>query len=266
MPRHTGRTTAPAAPPPISELAGWLDLAPPRFATAAAYVLEHLRRAILSGVLADGTVLRQDELAERFGLSRMPVREAMRRLEAEGLLELKPHRGAVVASLSIRDISEKFEIRFALEGLALRLSVPNLTAAHLREARRQLAALAAAHDIAEHIEAHHRFHLALYAGADRPHLKQLIQQQHDAIERYIRVEAAVAEPDGDLAEHRALLAACSRHDVARALALSEEHILGAGARLVEAIEARRAPGADATDHRPAGGLLRAAAGSRGGRR
>ncbi|MFO1062067.1 MAG: GntR family transcriptional regulator [Dongiaceae bacterium] len=229
---------------------------PPRFATAAAHVADHLRRAILMGALVDGAVLRQDELAERFGLSRMPIRDALRQLEAEGLVEPKPHRGAVVAALSTQDITEKFEVRFALEGMALRLSVPRLTAVQLREARRQLAALAAQHGVAEHVEAHRRFHMALYAGADRPYLKQLIQRQFDAIERYIRVEAAVAPLDGDFAEHRALLVACGKHDVAGALAIAETHILGAGARLVEAIEARRSVAAShpqVAEHRPAAG-------------
>ena len=88
------------------------------------FVREELRRAISQGEFAPGVQLRQDELAERFGTSRIPVREALRQLEAEGFVTLLPNRGAVVSDLSIDEVIELLEIRIALECHALRLAIP----------------------------------------------------------------------------------------------------------------------------------------------
>src|SRR5689334_15832455 len=110
-----------------------LDLAPiigqstPRFRTASSFVSDMLRTAILTGVLKDGEPLRQDELAAALGVSRMPVREALRRLEAEGFVDFQPHKGAVVAELSAEEAEEIYEIRLTLECRRLRESIPHLT-------------------------------------------------------------------------------------------------------------------------------------------
>src|ERR1700694_1369842 len=92
-----------------------------------ALVADAVRIAILRGQLAPGQVLRQGELANQFGLSRVPVREALRQLETEGLVVSQPHRGAVVVDLSPEDIEEVFLIRITLETTALRLSVSKMT-------------------------------------------------------------------------------------------------------------------------------------------
>ena len=89
-------------------------------------VREGLRRAILAGEFAPGSQLRQDELAQRFGTSRIPVREALRQLEAEGLVSILPNRGATVSSLSLDEVLELMEIRIALECRALRMAIPNM--------------------------------------------------------------------------------------------------------------------------------------------
>src|SRR6266568_8237789 len=97
-------------------------------------VREALRRAISAGELAPGIQLRQDELAEKFGTSRIPVREALRHLEAEGFVTFLPNRGAVVSDLSIDEVVELLEIRIALECHALRLAIPAMGEIDLDEA------------------------------------------------------------------------------------------------------------------------------------
>src|SRR5689334_18278168 len=101
-------------------------------------VREALRVAISSGDLAPGFQLRQDELAERFGTSRIPVREALRQLEAEGFVTILPNRGAVVADLSVDEVIELLEIRIALECHALRLAIPAMGEMDLDETKKVL--------------------------------------------------------------------------------------------------------------------------------
>src|SRR5437868_3185775 len=91
--------------------------------------LEALRERILRGHYPEGEPLRQDALASELGVSRIPVREALRQLEAEGLVTFAPHRGAVVSSLSIDEITELFELRAEVEGELLRRAIPKMTAA-----------------------------------------------------------------------------------------------------------------------------------------
>ena len=98
-------------------------------------VADSLRELILDGTLGVGLQLRQEELARRFGVSRIPVREALGRLQAEGLVEHFANRGSVVAGRSVEDLLETLDIRIALESRALRLSLPNLTARDFKAAR-----------------------------------------------------------------------------------------------------------------------------------
>src|SRR5436190_15995488 len=102
-------------------------------------VRSELRRAIVDGEFESGSQLKQDELAERFGVSRIPVREALKQLAAEGLVTFHPNRGAVVSSLSLDDVLEMLEIRIALECRALRLAIPNMIDEDFDEATQILA-------------------------------------------------------------------------------------------------------------------------------
>src|SRR3954469_589073 len=103
--------------------------AQPSKSSAPDLVRDGLRKAIFAGDLVAGTQLRQDELASRFGTSRIPVREALRQLESEGLVTLHPNRGAAVSSVSLEDVLELLEIRIGLECRALKLAIPNMVAA-----------------------------------------------------------------------------------------------------------------------------------------
>ncbi len=210
------------------------DAAQAQRASTPELVADALREAILRGLYAPGQPLRQDAIAAALGLSKIPVREALRRLEAEGLVVLHANRGAVVAPLVPQEAQEIAEIRGALETLALRLALPNLTARDVRQAAAILDDLDAEDDIARWGALNRDFHQALYAPAGRPLLLDLIAAQHRRFDRYMRVVlASMCHQASSQAEHRALLAACQARDEAAAVAILERHIATAAALLAE---------------------------------
>lgn len=201
-----------------------------RYRTATEYVEAVLKQAILSGALAPGTPLRQEELAGRFEVSRMPIREALRQLEAQGLVDFEPHRGAIVVEITLADAADNFAIRGALEPQALRFSLPNLAEADFTLADELIAEIDGEEDPARMGELNRRFHMTLYAGAGLPRLLSLTEQHLVAADRYLRFHLAT---DGDMgqAEHRALVAACRAGDEAEALAVLARHLGRANAAL-----------------------------------
>lgn len=211
--------------------------APPR--TATQYVLDALRDGISTGKLQEGQQLVQNDIAETLNVSRMPVREALRILEAEGWVEFSPRRGAVVASLSVNDVSQIFEIRFALEALALRRSVPVIAPTILDRAASFLDEMDTESEIGRWVDLNRRFHLTLYADAGA-RLLDLIESQYEAVDRYLRLELAeMHNADESQEEHRAILAACRARDVKEAVRLLEPHIYEAGTDLANALSKRR---------------------------
>lgn len=200
----------------------------PRFRTATEFVEAALREAILSGVLPGGLPLRQEELAAAFGVSRMPVREALRQLEARALVEFHPHRGAVVMEISAQDAADISAIRAALEPAALRLSLPRLTRDDLALATDLIAEMDAEDDPGRMGELNRRFHMTLYARAGRSRLLALTEQHLAAADRYLRFQfAALGYHPRSQDEHNALLTACRERDTDRACALVTRHIAAA---------------------------------------
>jgi DNA-binding GntR family transcriptional regulator len=228
----------PAASGP-SPLAAIVDAARPRFRTAVEFVEEALREAILSGAIAGGTALRQEELAATFRTSRMPVREALRRLEAQALVDFYPHRGAVVADVTAAEAADNLAIRAALEPMALKLSLPHLTAADLDAAEALAEAMDDGGAIAEAGDLNRRFHMTLYGRAGRPRLLTLVEQHLAASERFIRFAYAnLGERQRSAAEHRAMVEACRAGDGKRACAVLARHIEGAGDRYLAFLSVR----------------------------
>jgi DNA-binding GntR family transcriptional regulator len=196
-----------------------------RYRTTQDMVSGGLREAILGGTLAGGEPLRQEELAERFGVSRIPVREALRQLEGEGLVEFYPHRSAIVTSLSYLEVEEIAEIRVRLETLALRRALPLMNRDSLDRAREILDLIDHEEDLRKSWgELNWRFHEAIFAPAGRPRLLSLIKSQHTAFERYIRFHLALADYDKPQREHRELLELCRRGDSRAAESLLARHI------------------------------------------
>ncbi|MEH7828561.1 GntR family transcriptional regulator [Gemmobacter denitrificans] len=196
--------------------------------TASEIVLKHLRTAIVTGVLDEGAPIRQDEVAALFNVSKIPVREALKQLEAEGFVSFQRNRGAVVARLSEPEIAQIFEVRAMLEANAIRLSVPLMTGADI--------ALAAAHatdfdretDVSRWADLNWAFHSSLYLAAGRPYLLQMIRTVNDRVERYLRVQLTLSGGHETASrEHALILAACRDGDADGAALLVQDHIMGA---------------------------------------
>jgi len=228
--------------PPASPLDALTDSAAPRWRTATEFVEATLKAAILEGRLPGGTPLRQEELAERLGVSRMPIREALRQLEAQALVEVLPHRGAVVAEISVADAADIFAIRRALEPAALRLSIPRLTEAQRAQAAALITAMDVEPDPGRMGLLNRQFHMALYAAAGHPRLLALTEQHLAAFDRYLRFHLAAQGRERMAQEdHRAMLEAAERGDADTAVAVLEGHLDHAAAEITAFFAARPAP-------------------------
>lgn len=203
-----------------------------------------LRERILRGIYPDGEPLRQDTLADDLGVSRIPIREALRQLEAEGLVTFNPHRGAVVSSLSLDEIEELFELRAEIECDLVRRAVPNTTPEQLARVMELIDDFEEAlrsGDIARWGPLNWHFHAALYAPANRNVTMGVLQKLHQHSDRYVRVQV-LHGPGGATTndEHRAIAAAVEAKDITRATQLMRDHVLGAGRSLRQFLVAQRA--------------------------
>lgn len=189
-------------------------------------IYSRVRRLIVDGELADGAQLRQDELGARFGVSRIPVREALRRLESEGLVAFHTNRGAIVSALSLADALELLDIRVALECRALRLAVPNMTEADFERIAVAEREYARCQDVSLLSELNREFHLALCLPADRPRLLEMITETFDKLGRFMRLQVSMATGKQRPArEHREIVRACRDGDVEKAAKLLEAHVI-----------------------------------------
>jgi DNA-binding GntR family transcriptional regulator len=211
--------------PASSDLADLIARTPARHRTATGFVEATLRSAILSGRLAGGTPLRQEDLAAAFGVSRMPVREALRQLEAQALIDFAPHKGAVVTEISAADAADTYAIRLALEPAALALSIPNLTADDLDRAADLIADMDGEPDPSRMGELNRRFHMSLYVRAGHPKLLALVESQLAAFDRYLRFHLAAKGPEHlSQEDHRAMMAAAVEGDIGRSTEVLRRHI------------------------------------------
>lgn len=200
-------------------------------------IAEALRQAIQNGLFAEGQSLRQDEIATQFGVSRIPVREALRQLEAEGLVTFHPNRGAMVAVLSPTAAQEIGEIRIALETTALQLAIPQFTDAALDRAAAILHEIEQTTDPIRWADLNWQFHAALYESANRPRLLAMIKMLHVNVDRYVRLQIqALDYQDCSQQEHRQMLDACQQRDETQAVAILQHHIGAAAQQLVEYLQ------------------------------
>lgn len=188
-------------------------------------VAEDLRDAILRGRLAGGARLNQVDIASGYGVSPIPVREALRQLESEGLVKSAPHRGAVVASLSQEELRDLYDMRIALESLATRLAISQAQAGDFAKLESLYSRMSNERYPSRWLDLNFEFHRALYAPCNRPHLITLIDTLRRNTERYLRVAAKNA--DRLLAghvEHRRILQAYRERDASAATTLLQEHL------------------------------------------
>lgn len=195
--------------------------------TAQQFVLDELRRAITSGELKPGAPIRQEALAERLDVSRVPLREALKILEGEGLVVHHAHRGYFVTQLSLADLSEIYRIRELLEAEAVRAAAarmsPDLLAA-LEEAHGEVERTGAAGDVAAMAAANRRFHFLLIDASQMPRLVRLIGTLWDATDAY-RSLYYVETPNRErvVHEHEAVLNALRDGDTEAAVRCLDEH-------------------------------------------
>jgi len=183
MTSHFSRMSAPSSSPSSSTADGPGGARLVR-ATAVEMVAADLRQRILSGKLAPGSALRQEALAEELGVSRIPLREAIRLLSSEGLVNLQPHRGAYVAQLSVDEVQEFFELRVQLEPWLLRLAVPQLQPADLARAEALVNEMDSAPADAWS-RLNWQLHETLYRPANRPFALNIVRTLHEKSERYL---------------------------------------------------------------------------------
>ncbi len=192
---------------------------------AAAGVADRLRRQISIGELAPGTPLRQEALAEELGVSRMPVRDALQKLLAEGLVILHPNRGTFVASLTEEQCAEIFDLRAMIEVDALRRAVPKHTDASRRRLRFIQAELEQTEDTHQWADGDREFHDFLYAPCGRPRTIKIIQMLREAVQRFYLAEMRHSDhSQGWKKEHRLILKAIDRSDVDAACAALRTHL------------------------------------------
>ena len=200
-----------------------------RHRTMAEYALEQLREAIILGELPAGTPLRLDELARSPGMSISPIREAVRQLVSLGLAKHVPHQGAKVLDFDIDELRDLFQVRLALESLALRRAAERFTAADADLARRNLErfdSMSEAGDVRGTMRAHTDFHFSLYEASRSDWLVALIRPAWVRAERF---RPALLISSGEPQQrHRAfderLLAACVAHDPQTAADALYEHL------------------------------------------
>ncbi|KZN40967.1 GntR family transcriptional regulator [Pseudoalteromonas luteoviolacea] len=200
--------------------------------TRTQLVAEAIRDKILSGEIKAGEPLRQAALADELNVSRIPVREALLQLEAEGLVNFEAHKGATVTRLSAEQIDEIFDLRALLEAELLRHSIEKLTNRDLLEAEAILADLEEAMNAGDAQLAtgklNAEFHDKLYSRAERPQTKELVAVYSKNSERYVRMHILLAggivtAPE----EHRTLLQLCREKDTDGACVYLQKHIKGA---------------------------------------
>jgi DNA-binding GntR family transcriptional regulator len=197
--------------------------------TTTDYLAAALRTAIYDGQFADGEELNQVELANFFGVSRVPIREALRQLQAEGLVQNIAHHRTIVTGLTLAQIMELIEMRAVLEAYMLRKAAPKLDKASLERIRRICDETDTLKDYgSKWVLKNWEFHRALYATADSQAMVEAVERIHLNIERYARQSGTAQRQRQAAAEHRQILNAIARRDYEKASALLEQHIRHTG--------------------------------------
>ncbi|OIQ32579.1 MAG: GntR family transcriptional regulator [Alphaproteobacteria bacterium MedPE-SWcel] len=216
----------------------------PKNASAASVVFDALRKAIVEGDLEEGVPLRQDEIARLLNTSRIPVREAISRLEEKGLVTSQRFKGAVVASLDLEELREIFDYRTLIEPEVIRRAVPGMTRQTLQNARDILdAQTLTCGDPVKWGDLNRAFHERLYQASGLPYHQAAIDKAMDRVDRYLR---AALVRSGNVAksnaEHLAIWQACAEGDADLAARLTRDHITQSCSALTENMAHHRSQG------------------------
>jgi len=216
---------------------------PEKYRTMQEIAYDAIRDGILTGRHAPGQRLIADDLAKELGVSRMPVREALHRLEVAGLVAITPHRGAVVSELSENECVEIYHIRAVLDGLATRLATPHLSEsdhARLAALLETMEAGVKADDPERVLIVNREFHALIWSAADAPRLRELLENLYDTSQRLRNISLLIpGRLDQITQEHRLIAEALARRDPVAAERYANEHYEGTARRLLSSIDKRR---------------------------
>lgn len=230
---------------------------PPLSSTKADDIALDLEQAIVAGEIPPGTVLRQEHISEQYNVSRTPVREALRRLAALGLVSFEPKRGVRVRSLTREELREAFLVRAELESLATELAVPKLTADDLRELEEAEERFSRLTDelrrlprddadrsrlVTDWVRANHAFHDVIYRVANVPLIERMAKSARfsgSAVWAPADASELDALYEGNERQHRAIIQALAARSAAGARSLAREHVLSSGHLLERILEQRR---------------------------
>lgn len=209
--------------------------------TVADSVAEYITRKIITGDYPGGHAVRQEAIAAELGVSRIPVREALLQLEAEGLIVNRPHRGAVVADLSVEDAVELFDARILFEPYLVKHSIAHATAAEIAKVAEILQeyekAIVSHTDAAELSRLNWAFHTALLEPSRRPRSMSLVQTLYNSADRYLRLQIEpLAAQAKALKEHHVIFEAFSNRDAVATSRLLKQHIRDASEEIIEQIQ------------------------------
>ena len=207
-------------------------------------VFNTLRQAILKGELKPGERLMEIDLAEKLGVSRTPIREAMRKLELEGLVVMIPRRGAQVANITEKDLNDVLEVRIALENVAIEKACTRMSKEDMGRlwlAAKEFERTMAEGNLVRLAEADVAFHEIIYRASDNKRLNQVLNNLREQIYRY-RVEYLKEEETRNVLvkEHEELTKAIRQRDVKKAQEISFRHIENQRRAIIQSIEAEEA--------------------------
>ncbi len=193
--------------------------------TTAELIAEQIRNAIVIGEFKSGQALKQDELAKRYNVSKIPLREALYQLKSEGLVTFQNNRGSIVSSLSASEVEEIYTMRIVLETMATERSIPNLQTQDLIAAESYLRLIDASNDPLEWSEYNWQFHASLYKAADMPKLLEILALLHNNVARYLLLYLNDMDFQAtSQQEHWALLDACRVRDTKGAIGILQQHM------------------------------------------
>lgn len=196
-------------------------------------VADALREAIFRAVLKQGESLRQDAVAKQFGVSQVTVREAFRLLAEEGIVEIVPRRGAVVASLSLADVEEIVELRIALETMLVARAIPRLDDGDFTAVDKIVRKLDKTRTMDEQLALNVDFHSRLYAKAERPRTLATLEKLRLAFEPYLRLLWARSDyKSHSQDDHREIVSLCKEHNIKGAQDVLSSHIANTGREIM----------------------------------
>lgn len=212
---------------------------PLKHRTLSAAIVDQLRQSILDGTYPAGSQLRQDALGEAYGVSRIPVREALFQLEAEGLVRIVPQKGAIVSELSLDEINDVFDLRRILEPRLLAQSAPGFTAMDLEgldDIQKRFEKAIKARNVSEWGQLNADFHMALYVHARQPRTRAIVVALLQTSDRYTRLQLSNTKAMGIAEkEHAHLIALCRAQKVDEACRYLERHIEAVRADLLKVV-------------------------------